>query len=263
MNRSIPTWARFAVGTCLGLLLLGILTTGGPVGAESSRAGSVTVMAANDPGKTVESGSGADRFVLKLPVGAACPGDSLNDDYRIQSFIVPASDEPGTLQFEALKPSGEGRWALYNTFGSRWVQKGTSPNSGVGTPGLIDESPTLTMAFFQPGQLPSGDYRVGIACTLNARTERYWDARLILDADPSIASAEWRWMVTGQVPAGSSTRAPAWLVPAVASAVVFAVLLGLVLLLTERRRHRVDESLTPPSTSVVDPPEPTPSKEQS
>lgn len=219
MNTSRSTVGRALALTIGAAIMLCVATT--PVAAADRRSGSVTIMKADDPGTTKQSGMTEDRFLLKLPARAACQGDSLNDDYRVQTFIVPAGDDPGALQYESVKPAGDGRWALFNTWGSRWVQKMTSPNSTKGAPGLIDEAPLLTLAYFKPGQLPTGTYRVGVACTYENSTTRYWDARIELTAgaDGGVAS----WTVLDQTPY-SAPSGSNWLVPLVAAIVVFAVL---------------------------------------
>lgn len=219
MTRSRSTVGRILAATVGAAIVVAVLTT--PVEAAERRAGSVTVMKADDPGTTKQSGAVEDRFLLKPPARAACPGDSLNDDYRIQSFIVPATDDPGALEYESLKPVGDGRWALYNQWGSRWVQKMTSPNSGAGSPGLIDESPVLTLAYFKPGQLPAGTYRVGLACTYENATARYWDARI--EFTPGDAGGPGSWTVLDQSPYSAPSGAN-WLVP------LFVAIVGFVLL---------------------------------
>jgi hypothetical protein len=219
MIRSRSIIGRVLAATLVAAIALAVLTTS--VDAAERRAGSVTVMKVDDPGTTKQSGSVEDRFLLKPPVRAACPGDSLNDDYRIQSFIVPAGDDPGALQYESVKPVGDGRWALYNQWGSRWVQKMTSPNSGTGSPGLIDESPVLTLAYFKPDQLPAGTYRVGLACTFENATTRYWDARI--EFTPGDAATPGSWIVLDQSPY-SAPSGSNWLMP------LFIALLGFLVL---------------------------------
>lgn len=244
------TGSRSIIGRAISTVAVAVMvfavsTT--PVGASEQRAGSVTVMKADDPGTTKQSGTFDDRFLLKPPARAACPGDSLNDDYRIQSFIVPASDDPGELQYESIKPSGEGRWALYNQWGSRWVQKMTSPNSGKGSPGLIDESPVLTLAYFKPGQLPAGTYRIGLACTYENETTRYWDARI--EFTPGDSSGTGSWTVLDQSPYAAPSGT-SWLVPVFVAVVLFLVLFaGSYWLFSGGSRHRDAD----PSTTTTDP----------
>lgn len=245
------THSRSLIGRVLiviigAALVVAVLTT--PAGAADRRAGPVTVMKVDDPGSTKQSGAVDDRFLLKPPARAACPGDSLNDDYRIQSFIVPDNDDPGALEYESLKPVGEGRWALYNQWGSRWVQKMTSPNSGTGTPGLIDESPVLTLAYFKPGQLPAGTYRIGLACTYENVTARYWDARI--EFTPGDADGSGSWIVLDQSPYSAPTGS-SWLVPLLVAIVVFAVLFaGSFWLFSRSARDRdVDPSVAADSST--------------
>lgn len=234
MTRHRSILGRAIAAGVVVAIVVAVLTT--PAAAADRRAGPVTVMKADDPGSTKQSGTVEDRFLLKLPVRAACPGDSLNDDYRIQSFIVPDVDDPGTLQYESLKPVGDGRWALHNNWGSRWVQQLTATNTGPGTPGLIDESPLLTLAYFKPNQLPAGTYRIGVACTLENVTARYWDARI--DFTPGEGGTPGSWVVLDQMPY-SAPSGSNWLVPLVVALLGFALLFaGAFWLLSRGSRNR-------------------------
>src|SRR5262245_29250980 len=47
-------------------------------------AGAVSVVAADDPSRVLTEGGSADAFTLRLPEDAVCPGDSANDDWRVQ-----------------------------------------------------------------------------------------------------------------------------------------------------------------------------------
>src|SRR5262249_48209367 len=57
-----------------------------------------------NPGSTTPAvgGSGNDSFGLRFPGGTgSCRGDSATAGYRIQSFMVPQSVDPGALTYDA------------------------------------------------------------------------------------------------------------------------------------------------------------------
>lgn len=164
--------------------------------ATGTRAGDAVVVDSLDLDVPLSEGGSAAIFTLRLPDGASCPGDSANDQYRIQSFVVPAADDPGTLRYEEIKPVGAGRWALYEVGTRPYAQALTDLNDGEGRPGRIGGIPPLSFAVFPPGELPDGRYRVGIACTLARATERFWDTELVLTAVPDDEPGQLRWRAT-------------------------------------------------------------------
>ncbi len=202
-----------------------------PVAAHGERAGSGTVTAPG--GSTLDHGGSATPFTFQLPSGAACPGDSANDGYRIQSFVVPADVDPGDLTYESTKPAGEGLWALYATTSDPFVQGLTAVATDRGDPGVIDQLPALDFAVFPPGTLAEGVNHIGIACTLYNETVRYWDTDVVLTNTPGDSPAHLTWVVPG-APArsgSSSSRVRSFAIGVVVLAVLIAAFA-----LTRRRR---------------------------
>jgi hypothetical protein len=193
------------------------------------RSGDVVVVSSTDGSHELTHGGSATKFSLRLPPGAACPGDSANDQWRVQSFVVPATDDPSTFKYTSVAPAGDGRYALYDVQTHPLINSLTQENLAPGQPGVIPAIPPLSFAVFPPGTLPSGTYRVGIACTLFRATAKYWDTQLVLTATPSDKPGQLEWRLAS-VPAtainDSSNGSSLWIVAAVAAGVAVAGALG-------------------------------------
>ena len=209
--------ARFAartgaIGSAL-MLLVALGSAMAPSGAATN-AGNAEVV---DPGTSqpmTSGGSGTD-FTLKLPAGAACTKDSPNDGYRVQSYMVPASVDPNTLQFGANGPNPPGtgasfRQPLYDTTSTPYVNAQTPAAASPGGPGPITNIPTFDFAVYSPGQIPAGTYNVGIACTLGPpdadQLDRYWNVQLTFATNPSDSPAQVTW--TASTPPPPTTTTP-------------------------------------------------------
>ncbi len=192
-------------------------------------AGEVQMIDANDPSNVLIEGDSNTEFVFRLPDGASCPGDSANDDWRVQSFITPATDDPGTLTYGVIWPDGEGRFAVYGVDTRPYTHAMTGQNDVAGQPGLILTPPPMTFGVFPAGTLPESRYRIGLACTYFRETARYWDIELILTEDPEVQPGEFSWRVAGvpqQADAGASSDAALrWILTALGAGAVVAVLL--------------------------------------
>ncbi|MDO8362476.1 MAG: hypothetical protein Q7V88_06230 [Actinomycetota bacterium] len=181
-------------------------------------------------------GRSATEFSLALPADAACPGDSLHDQWRVQSFIIPAADDPGTIKYGANGPEGLHQYALYELNTSPFTDMLTRANDQAGEPGVISDIPALSFAVFPPGTLPDGDYRIGIACTYFRETATYWDTVIVLTANPDDAPAQLTWrLADAPAIAPASDDSSGWIAPAVITAVL-VVLGGLVWKVRARRR---------------------------
>ena len=146
------------------------------------------------------------------------PGRQREHDYRVQTFIVPATDDPGSFEYGLIRPKGGGRNALYR-IGSAYANEMTGQNSGPGEPGEIVTLPPLTFAAFPPEWIPPGRYRFGVACTLRAQTTRYWDGELVMSEAPEVQPGQRRWTV---IPPSdpldaSSSSGSTWILVAVES----------------------------------------------
>lgn len=199
-------------------------------------AGDVVVVAANQE-KEVFDGDSNSHFSLRLPAGASCPGDSANDDWRVQSFVVPATLDPGALTYGALRPRGENLHALYGADTRPFIQVLTGQNSGPGESGLIVGVPPLSFAVFPAGMLPAGRYRIGIACTWFEKTASYWDTELILSAAPDVEPGQFRWRVAdapATAPTAESNRP--WAMVGVGALAAAIVALTITITIAARRR---------------------------
>ena len=213
-------------------------------------AGDVQVVAV-DAGSTVVSGGASGTvFTLQLPEGAACPGDSRNDQWRVQSYIVPVGVDPGELFYESNDPAGDGNWSLYGAGTNPYVDELTLPNTEAGQEGLIGTIRPLSFAVFPPGLLPEGEYTIGVTCTFFREPARFWDTQIRIIDDPTDEPAALRWEVLSApeeaVDAGSGGNGgglPQRLLVALVAAGAAAVL-GLVWRLTADR---------PASTEVTTP----------
>lgn len=210
------------------------LAVGAPrASAAGVRAGKAVVV--SDAGSTDrrDSGGSATTFSLQLPQGASCPGDSANDNYRVQSFLVPARDDPGTFTYYSDSAVGPGRYALYDIHTNPYIQAQTANATKPGGPGPIVDIPALNFAVFDkpPGLLPPGRYHIGIACSLWNKTVRYWDVDIQLTAAPADLPAHLEWRVVGTHPAKRSN----WLRWALGAGAVLAAGFALLSWLASRR----------------------------
>lgn len=241
----------------------GVLFVFGPLEADAaSRAGRVEVvgLAGDSP---LASGGSATAFRFKLPARAACKGDSAGAGYRVQSYAVPSSVDPGTLAFDASGPApveGEFRAPFYDATPNQdqYVNAATAVAARAGQPGPISQPlPAFSFAAFDVSlgfSFTPGVYNVGIACTLGpplpTQQEKYWNTVMTVAADPADPGpAKLRWSVDpGTARATESSAVAA--VAAVAGA--GAVAAAAVLVLGRRPRR---------STQVPDPPKRHPVKE--
>jgi len=164
-------------------------------------------------GIPVTSGGSALPIALVLPAGAACTGDSAGGGHRVQTFMVPADTDPTTLKFGSTGPvqpvGASGLWyPLYSTASNPLVNLLTDVATTANGPGTITGLPLVDFLVYSPGDLPPGDYLVGVACTLGNQTspnqlDRFWAAGLTFTAalgDPAGVA----WNVTGS-PVGTTT----------------------------------------------------------
>lgn len=216
-----------------------------PAHAGGSRAGDAIVVVDPDSDQALGHGGSSDLFSLKLPDGASCPGDSANDGYRIQGFMVPATDDPATLRYKSIQPEGEGRWGLFDEYTTSYAQILTAKQDKPGGPGMIINIPRFTLAVFPPGELEPGRYRLGIACTLYNETIRYWDSEIVVKRDPSDKPAEITWSVVGFIPNQGSA------VSTTTKLVLVSLAAGLIVIVLAVRLRRIrsarPSSASPPS----------------
>ena len=119
----------------------------------------------------------ATPFTLRLPSGAECPGDSADDDYRVNSYMVPDSVDPLEVAYDGLGPTPNqaraGRRvppaALRRQHDLLREHPDGRTTENRATRASIQELPLFDFDVFTPGDVPAGRYHVGIACTLAQR----------------------------------------------------------------------------------------------
>lgn len=217
-------------------LVAGALLATGAAAASGEHAGPVTVV--NEAGSTARRTHGGSRttFSLRLPEGASCPGDSANDGYRVQSFLVPVRDDPAVLRYKSIGPEGDNRYALYDVETHPYVQMFTTEAESPGKPGYLVNLPTFDYAVFPPGYLTDGPHRIGVACTLYNETVRYWDAEVVLSRDTGDARAQLQWHVVGTSSSSGSSSRPGGALAVVTAGVAAAVVAVVAVLFARRRR---------------------------
>lgn len=181
-----------------------------------------------DRTSALAGGASATQFELQLPADAACPGDSVHDQWRVQSFIVPVGDDPGVIPYGANGPEGKDQYALYELNTSPYTDILTRPNTVAGAPGVINAVPTLSFAVFPPGTLPTGRYRMGLACTLFRETSQYWDVEVDVTATPDDEPGQMIWRLVDApadaiLPSVADDDSTGWLLPAAAGTTLAAL----------------------------------------
>jgi len=199
--------------------------------------GSVTIV--SETREALTAGNGSTVFGLLLPSGATCPGDSRNDQWRVQTFIVPADVDPGTLRYNSIGPEGDSMYALYGLDTNPITAVLTGPNGAPGLPGLIIGLRAASFEIFPPGTLADGTYKIGVACSYFGDTAIFWDTEFQISRDPEDKPAEIRWEVTssaaGAISVIETDQGPN---SSVFAAVVVAVIAMVVVAVFAVRRSR-------------------------
>jgi hypothetical protein len=190
-----------------------------PAHAADKRAGSVVVVAP-DFATPLKGGNGNTVYSLNVPKGAACQGDSATDNYRVQSFLIPAGTDVGSVTFNNFKPHTTDANALFatstNPFWDSFTDKASTPGGG----GPIIDIPPMSFKVFEPPfLLKPHTYQIGIACTLYAKVTRYWSTLVVVKRDLNDKPAQIRWTVV---------NAPAAQGPPIGKYVAYVVI-GLVI----------------------------------
>lgn len=184
------------VGSIPALLVTGEASAATVVPVDS---GDVIIADADDPSTALTGGDGTTAFVVRLPDGSACPGDSFNDQWRVQSFMIPANDDVGSLSYGVIGPEGEQQLALFGAdeAASSFANILMPANSVAGQPGRIASTPPFSLAVAAGETISSGTYRIGIACTLFGDTDRYWDAEIEVSQASNGLPDDLSWRLSG------------------------------------------------------------------
>jgi hypothetical protein len=199
--------------------------------------GAATIVDANNPTKALRSGDGDTAFTFQFPAGFACPGDSMHDNWRFQTFMVPVTADVTTLDYGVIGPTGENQYALFAADASArsFAQVLTQANVVAGQPGLVAALPPLSFAVVAGEALPAGSYRIGYACTFFGQTASYWHAEVVVTA----TSDDFAWRLAGTPATDDPDDGTAtWIVPTVLALVVATAACFLLF----RRRRRTPRS---------------------
>lgn len=188
-----------------------------PVDA-ATKAGEASVIVPEDgragAGQPLDSGNTRTPFSLKLPTGAVCRGDSANDGYRVQSYMVPSSVDPASLSFDSGGPAPQGtganfRQPLYDTNSNGYTDAQTAAATKPPGPGPIVNIPAMNFAVYKTGDVPADTYNLGIACTRGPRSptqlDTYWNVQLEVKAGLGSVGDTPVWVVVKPGTAGASS----------------------------------------------------------
>lgn len=239
VQRALTVLAAVAVGLSLSI------PTGWAVSTDPVRSGDAVIVDSNDGSHELSHGQSSTQFSLRLPATATCPGDSANDQWRFQTFMVPAANDPATLHYGVAGPDGPGQFPLFQVNTAQLVDNLTNQNTQPGQPGVIPAIPPLSFAAFPPGVLPSGTYRIGIACTLSRKTANYWDTEVVITASPNDKPSQFVWrrpnVPQSNEPHQGSSR---WLLPAGPGVLIVAALIAWFWLQRKSRPRKVNARRT-------------------
>ena len=168
---------------------------------------------------TPTTGDSGTSFNLGLGSNPSCPGDSASGGYRVQSFMIPAAaNVDTTLTFGANGPTAVGsefRQPLFDATTNPYTNELTDQALTNGGPGAISGVPAFNWgAVFDPGDVPAGSYRIGIACTLGpasgTQLVSYWSKVITVTSTGSGSGgpSQFTWDSTGAVPAAPVLASP-------------------------------------------------------
>lgn len=234
--------------------MIGVLVCPTPaLAAAAERAGDAVVVTGAGERRVRNEGGSATEFSVRLPDGASCPGDSANDGYRVQSYLVPTTVAPAEITYDGLGPTPNTyrdyptfRQPLYDTSTRPFASAQTAEAAAPGQAGAIVSIPSLTFAVYGPGELPPGRYRAGIACTLDNQPVRYWDTELVLTLAPDDKPAGITWRLANATAAVTGSNGPAGVTAIAAVVVVVAVAAGALYARRRRRPHSLTNSTEEP-----------------
>ncbi len=205
LKKALSAVAAVAIaGTALPLL------SASPAQAAGTQTGPALIRAAGGGNTQIYSGTGATNFNIYM-TDTYCPGNSIDTNDLIQTYMVPETVDPATLTFGADGPLPNGTGAafsqpLYDVFGTPYANGNTSAASTPGGPGGIFDLPDIAFNFevYTPADLLPGVYNVGVACTRGpagpSQLLTYWNTKMTFTSNPAGGNAQVSW-TRGEVPA--------------------------------------------------------------
>ncbi len=196
------------VSAALRALTLGTVGTAGPSPAGAAAGdGAASIVEPGGGDRPLRRGGSATPFNLDLGPNPACPGDSASGNLRLQSFMIPASADLGALTFGTNGPvavGGQFRQPLFDVNSSPYVSKLTDIAVPPATTGGISGLPAFDFAVFSPGDIPAGDYPIGIACTLGpagpSQLKTFWSVTVTVSAAAADRPAGITWRAANAPP---------------------------------------------------------------
>ncbi|MCU1390925.1 MAG: hypothetical protein JWL72_4263 [Ilumatobacteraceae bacterium] len=252
---------------CLGICVGRWATTA--VAARPSgpvRAGDLTIVDGYAQARTLTHGDGRTIFSVTVPGGATCPGDSTNDQWRVQTFMVPANVAGNKIVYTAFGPypaddpvspavphaSAPGWNALVGVDSNPVVDVLIQHNDGPGQRGVVAPFGPMSFEFLDGYGIPSGAYRVGVVCTLANVPADYWDTEVVVEATGT-KSGDLLWRLSSEpASANHPAHSSGWIT--FGSFVVVALGALFLPLLFRRRsgtRRRAGSSRREPSAAPV------------
>ena len=240
--RTKHPWNRTLLATTIVAIVAIVVFPFSVAAAQAPvRAGDALVVDAYSRTQALTHGSAFTEFSVRLPDNSTCPGDSAHDQWRVQSFIIPADADPVAIRYGAIgpEPPGHGRYALFMLETTPFVHQLTRPNPGAGQPGVIQTMPPFNFTVVAGDGIPSGEYRVGAACTYFGKTAKYWDTQIVISGS-GVTAGQLSWRLA-DVPdtvftAGQGSGRSALANAALAAAGFGAVAVG-VFVWRRRGRH--------------------------
>ncbi|MGK2948298.1 MAG: hypothetical protein ACSLFP_06975 [Acidimicrobiales bacterium] len=253
----LTTLIRRSVGVALGaatLLTVATLPASAQVDPPDPKdAPQLDLLVTDGAGNALDGGGSDTVFEMELEGEDECPGDSANDQYRIDSYMIPIDDDPADVVFTgqgptplAFKEYGSFRMPLYKISTAPYAAELTAKQLVPGGPGPIPELPGFGFGAYiatpgledYEGGLPSGDYRVGLACTYAGRITNYWETTIAISQDAADEPVGIAWTVTGPQPRDLESATPGSSRPLVVGLLALAAVLAAVAVLLHRSSSR-------------------------
>ena len=230
--------SKVGAATCALAMTFGSSAAHAAVDLTAIDAGSVIFTEPNNPGTPLSGGDQNTPFSLRLPADAECPGDSKSDQWRVESFIIPARDNPADMVFNSFDLEDDGQWPLLDVDSQKFLAEFMPENPAPGLPGQIQALPVFTFELYGRSELPAGRYIVGIACSFYRETGKFWSTPVSIAYDEDATNSNLTWQVTDPAApenmsqAADSEASSLWLVA------VVAAFLTLIFVLFRRQNSR-------------------------
>jgi hypothetical protein len=222
-----PPGTRAALGVLLAVVAWALPLGATPAASAAPATRAAEILRPNGSARLKTGGSGTP-FAFALPQGAACPGDTAHKFFLLDSYVLPATTNPGTVSFRGGVPK-QGT-DLVAVDGEPYEAVNTAENTGA-IPGL----PTFSWAAYAHhlNILGAKTFNFGIMCANRyGAATTYWNAEVAFTAS-STDPGGFTWTVIG-VPKATSGGTSVATVAGVAIGV--AAVGGVLALVWSRRR---------------------------